>query len=1072
MKGRLIIALAIVFAIVIAGSAYAAFPYARPGADTSDYTDLYTDAGQVPNDIGGDSNEFKYSASADPGTLNNVLPTELGGVRGGHLVDADATKPTAWRKTTGRPDVTIATLDSGIEWSNQGAMNNVRFKTRLTRAELPVPQHDRASADALLPGVDCGTYADAYDANDDAVFNIADYACDSRVNVTDARRDGPGGYFTPQDVLIAFSDGTDADGNGFKDDIVGWDFLDNDNDPFDDVSYGHGTGEAEGSSSEADNGGAVGSCPNCMVIHMRVGDSFVADVNRFAAATIYATDNDVQVVQEALGALNNSSLARDAVTYAFRHGVTVIASAADEAAQHNHWPANYPHVIMVNSVTRDVPPAPAQSYTAFNGCTNFYSKLTLAIPSTSCSSDAVGVGSGMAGLIYSAAYSAYEKGALDESERCQLVGDGPDAGSDGPDPCVISAIEVRQLMAAGRIDGQTVVDDIDFAGARRPDRGRALVLATRRCRAAPTRTASTTTQAIANRPKLIPNSFSYPARTGHDQFYGYGRVNLNRGVSALLDNPANPSDALIPPEVELTAPEWYEQIDPARSTFEVRGEVFARGKPYSCRILVAPGHYPNQAEAPAGDFHALPSSVCDGSTRTEPIDGVIADVSTATLKSYFPLDATTSDFTGRETGASGVQTSSGRPNTDPYGFHVKVVATTTQAGHSLTGEDYRTPFLHRDQDMLDDFPKAIRGQGQVSSAPATPTGDGESSPVFADLDGDNRNELLFGSTDGFVHALEADGTELPGWPVRGDRPGFVADHTEGAHAYGPGGISDDLGGAMLASIAVDDVDDDGIPEVFAADLEGKLYGWDAGRRPDLRAGVRPRVRRRAACRRALRREPGGRVQPHPARLHRLSGARRHRRRRRRQARDRRRGDGPPPLRLERRRLRGRRLPGAAGRRRQGRLDRPRNPPGHVQRRLRLRAAGRDHRHARRRRPRRRPGLERSRRAARDRRRHQRGVPRRAGRRLQRRRRQLLLDRGPDPGPGGDRAFEEECGAPCGASIFRCRPATPVSTRSTPAATPTPTRCPAPRSGPGGRPSSGSSTWACCRSWGRGLPAPR
>ena len=73
-----------------------------------------------------------------------------------------------------------------------------------------------------------------------------------------------------------------------------------------------------------------------MVIHMRVGDSFVADVNRFAAAVTYATDNGVQVVQEALGTLNNTSLAREAVDYAYRHGVTVIASAADEAAQHNN----------------------------------------------------------------------------------------------------------------------------------------------------------------------------------------------------------------------------------------------------------------------------------------------------------------------------------------------------------------------------------------------------------------------------------------------------------------------------------------------------------------------------------------------------------------------------------------------------------------------------------------------------------------------------------------------------------------------------------------------------------------
>src|SRR3712207_45443 len=171
----------------------------------------------------------------------------------------------------------------------------------------------------------------------------------------------------PQDVLIAFSDGDDDDGNGYADDIAGWDFLDDDNDPFDDVQYGHGSGEARDSAGEANNGGDLGACPNCMEIHLRVGTSFIADVNRFAQAVLYAVDNDVLVVQEALGALNKSRLGRRAVDRAWAHGVTVIASAADEAAQHDNWPSSYPHVVLVNSVTHtDGTP----SYLGFDGCTN------------------------------------------------------------------------------------------------------------------------------------------------------------------------------------------------------------------------------------------------------------------------------------------------------------------------------------------------------------------------------------------------------------------------------------------------------------------------------------------------------------------------------------------------------------------------------------------------------------------------------------------------------------------------------------------------------------------------------
>src|SRR5205823_4087597 len=100
----------------------------------------------------------------------------------------------------------------------------------------------------------------------------------------------------------------------------------------DDVQYGHGTGEARDSNAEANNGGDLGTCPNCMVLPLRVGESFIADANRFAQAVLYATDTGADVVQEALGTLNAPRFARQAIEYAYRRGVTVIASAADEAA--------------------------------------------------------------------------------------------------------------------------------------------------------------------------------------------------------------------------------------------------------------------------------------------------------------------------------------------------------------------------------------------------------------------------------------------------------------------------------------------------------------------------------------------------------------------------------------------------------------------------------------------------------------------------------------------------------------------------------------------------------------------
>ena len=335
---------AVIGGALLAASAQADFPYGSgPTFDPHDSSTYHLQPGTAaPNDLGG--NDWKYAATPETGnTPVNNEPWELNGVRGAHVADSDGGVRTAWMATTGRPDVTIAVLDSGIKWNDPGLVVDLRYKTKLNKGELPVPNHSGSTLVPTDPSITCASYANAYDANGDGIFNLKDYACDSRINLSDPRRAGPSGMFTPEDIVIAFSNGDDADGNGYKDDIAGWDFLDNDNNPFDDVQYGHGSGEARGGAGEVNNGGNSSPCPNCMITPFRVGDSFVADANRFAQAAVYAVDNDFQIIQEALGTLNNTRLARQAVDYAYRHGVAVIASAADEAAQHHNYVSALPN---------------------------------------------------------------------------------------------------------------------------------------------------------------------------------------------------------------------------------------------------------------------------------------------------------------------------------------------------------------------------------------------------------------------------------------------------------------------------------------------------------------------------------------------------------------------------------------------------------------------------------------------------------------------------------------------------------------------------------------------------------
>ena len=782
-------------ACALAPPALADFPYTS--GSPSEYRDYRLDAGVVPDDIDRSGSDWKFAATAEGGSPSNGNAQELNGVRGSHLVDANPAVTTAWMRTTGRPDVTIAVLDSGIKWNDAGAMEDIAIKTRLNPGELPTPNHGRSAP--LMPGIDCTTYASTDDADGNGIRDLRDWACDTRIDLSDGRRAGPDGMFTPQDVLIAFSDGSDADANGFVDDIVGWDFLDDDNDPYDDVQYGHGTGEAEDSIGQVNNdNGLPGTCANCMAIHLRVGDSFVADVNRFAQATIYAVDNDVLVVQEALGTLNHSALGRRAVEYAYRHGVTVIASAADEAAQHHNWPSTYEHAVVVNSVVKYHETLTNNgSYLQFNGCTNFMTRITVAIPSTSCSSNATGLAAGQAGIIYSAALNAQEEGDLDPSGgACRRV---------GGDECVITPNEVRQLMASGEMepgdpdanspDTVGFADDIDFTGPGASCTPVPLPGCTDPNRNFPA-------AQMPPIPSPVATTRRYPARDGFDEFFGYGRLNMVKGVDAILAG-------RIPPEAELTSPAWYEQVDPRDDSFDVRGEMWARGSSYTCRVEVAPGSEPNND----ADFEEVPS-VCSAGARTAAFDGVVANIDVAALKDRFPPGT---DFEGgapppqSNTVPDGNPHQNNRPNQEPFGFTVRLVVETADGPATLRGQDRRNLYLHRDADLLEAFPK------QLAS-------DGASSPALADLDGDNRNELVLGTSDGRVHAYDRDGGELPGWPVTTDP---LPLHT-GGRAFTSGAVSPDLTrGAVLASPAVGDIDHDGAPEVVAADLEGKVYVWNA-----------------------------------------------------------------------------------------------------------------------------------------------------------------------------------------------------------------------------------------------------
>lgn len=316
----------------------------------------------------------------------------------------------AWQVTTGDRRIIIAVHDSGAYWDNHDLVN----KWFLNRGELG----------NCVPPAPAEPPADAFDADGSGWFDIRDYYASAPESEMLPTWDTNGnGMLDPQDLIMKCSDGVDDDGNGYVDDISGWDFFMDDNDAYDDTRFGHGNGEARDSAAEGNDGrGDIGVCPNCSVVMMRVGDSFVTDSNDFAQGVVYSVDNGASVIQSALGTVNYTSFARQAIDYAYANNVALVASAADELSFHHNYPGSGERSIYVHAIQYDRPSTNfSTTFMNFNNCTNFGMQLLLSTPGTGCSSEAVGITSGHVGLMYSAALQSDLTPPLTSEEVKQLL---------------------------------------------------------------------------------------------------------------------------------------------------------------------------------------------------------------------------------------------------------------------------------------------------------------------------------------------------------------------------------------------------------------------------------------------------------------------------------------------------------------------------------------------------------------------------------------------------------------------------------------------------------------------------
>jgi hypothetical protein len=722
--------------VLLISAAHAELPLPTyPECGEEDREDL------CPDDLDGDWSKISY---VPEGSRATVRPEELE-LGSGNNVDR------AWRITTGRFDVLLAVGDSGFDWSESDFVNKIALNTD----ELP------------LPWLEGDVEATAYDTDGNGLVNVQDWALDSRVDWAAGRDEGDA-ILDPSDLIYTFSDGVDDDGNGYVDDIAGWDFFADDNDAYHDFSdeFGeHGDGVIEEMAAEGNNGGDIGICPNCGVLPLRVGDTFITDGSRVAMAILYATDRGASAINLSVGALTGPELARQAAEYAHEAGVSLVGAAGDENAYHHNQPAMYDHFLYVHSIHPDTTEeySGAYSYLNFFNCNNYGPRVTLSADTPACATGAAAITTGAVGLVLSAAKDAGL--SLTPDEVYQLI-------IGGVDDIHLSAEEVEEANTYPSGEGWD-----PFFGYGRINVYSAVLAASKgeippevdlRSPAwfetfDPSGSLSIEGSVAASRSAGVTWTIEYGLGWDPREW-----TSLATGTAA-ADGVLATLDLESIPETSVPEPEESEKI------LERVERVFKPAVTLRLRALDANGR---EAEYRKTVFVHRDPDLLPG----------------------FPLDL------GESAESSPILT-----DLDGDGIFEVVLATSGGFVHAFTGDGGELPGFPVQTPVTRTW-----HSGQPAEASLGALHDGFVGTVaVGDLEGDGNPEIVAASGTGLVYAWHADGSEVSAFPVA--IMGRDPDEFDTEHVYDNG---------FAGGPALYDLDGDGTLEIIAAAMDQRLYVWD------------------------------------------------------------------------------------------------------------------------------------------------------------------------------------------------------------------------------------------------------
>jgi subtilisin family serine protease len=268
------------------------------------------------------------AVSNDPGYTSGMLWGMLGDTGTAQNVYGSQANEAWAAGVTGSTSSVVGVIDTGIDYTHPDLYLNIWLNQR------EIPTTLRAS----LSDIDMDGLITFRDLNGAANASyVMDYNRNGRIDAGDLLNDR------------RWENGLDDDGDGYRDDLVGWDFVNNDNDPFDD--QGHGTHVAGTIGAMGGNGvGVAGVNWTIQMVALKFLSASgsgsitgaVNSVNYFTDAAIRANvAEDFIATNNSWGGGGYSAPLHNAIGRAAQQDILFIA-AAGNSSSNNDVQANYP----------------------------------------------------------------------------------------------------------------------------------------------------------------------------------------------------------------------------------------------------------------------------------------------------------------------------------------------------------------------------------------------------------------------------------------------------------------------------------------------------------------------------------------------------------------------------------------------------------------------------------------------------------------------------------------------------------------------------------------------------------